>query len=197
MKEKIIDEKWFNGFTNLEDSNIIRNSVIRCNCRLQLSDMGYLECELKEGHSGDHHFSHNGESWPGRKYKITWERDEEKDFIFKEEYLKEINFEEVFINIKDNYNILSYNYKFRDDSIYGATPTLWIYAEYFEEYEDTDEFFEKIWEEESKIRAYLDENLLFRGKPISRDLLSMHLSITFENQGEQNEIHRRLCKKMF
>ena len=92
--------------------------------------------------------------------------------------------EEVFINIKDNYNILSYNYKFRDEPIYGATPTLWIYAEYFEEYEDTDEFFEKIWEEESNIRAYLDENLLFRGKSISRDILSIHLSITFEKQGE-------------
>ena len=110
MKEKIIDEKWFNGFTNLEDSNIIRNSVIRCNCRLQLSDMGYLECELKEGHSGDHQSSHNGESWPGRKYKITWERETEKDFIFREEHLSEINFDEVFVYIKDNYNILSYNY---------------------------------------------------------------------------------------
>ena len=76
MKEKIIDEKWFNEFTNLEDSNIIRNSVIRCNCRLQLSDMGYLECELKEGHSGDHHFSHNGESC-GHSQRHEW-------FIFDE-----------------------------------------------------------------------------------------------------------------
>ena len=177
MKEKIIDEKWFNGFTNLEDSNIIRNSVIRCNCRLQLSDMGYLECELKEGHSGDHQSSHNGESWPGRKYKITWERDTEKDFIFREEHLSEINFDEVFVYIKDNYNILSYNYKFEDDYIQGSTPILFLNLEYSRDFKDTVEFYEILWAEESAIRAYLDDNLLFRGKSINQDVLSIHLSI--------------------
>ena len=159
---------------------------MKCSCRLQLSDMGYLECELEEGHSVDHQFSHNGESWPRRNYQITWERDSEKDFIFKEEHLSEINFEDVFVYIKDNYNILSYNYKFRDNSIHGSTPILWLNIEYNRDFEDTDEFLEILWDEESAIRAYLHDNLLFRGKPISRDLLSMHLSITFENQGEQN-----------
>lgn len=147
---------------------------MKCNCRLQLSDMGYLECELEEGHSGDHQFSHNGESWPNRKYQITWERDTEKDFIFKEEHLSEINFEDVFVYIKDNYNILSYNYKFEDDSIHGSTPILSLNVEYNRDFEDTDEF---LWTKESAIGLYLDDNLLFRGKSINQDSLSIHLSI--------------------
>ena len=156
----------------------------KCNCRLQLSDMGYLECELEEGHSGDHQFSHNGDSWPRRKYQITWERDEEKDFIFKEEHLSEINFEDVFVYIKDKYNILSYNYKFRDNSIHGSTPILWLNIEYNGDFEDTDEFLEILWDEESAIRAYLHDNLLFRGKQINRDTLSIHLSIYPKEENE-------------
>ena len=183
MKEQIIDIKWFDEYTNLEDSNI-QYSAMKCNCRLQLSDMGYLECELEEGHSGDHQFSHNGESWPMRKYQITWERDTEKDLIFKEEHLSEINFEDVFVYIKDNFNILSYNYNFEDEAIYGATPILWLNVEYNIDFEDTDEFYEILWAEESAIRAYLHDNLLFRGNPISREMLSIHLSINPKNQGE-------------
>ena len=176
MTEKIIDKKWFDGYTNLEDSNI-QYSAMKCDCRLQLSDMGYLECELEEGHSGDHQFSHNGESWPMRKYQVTWERDEEKDFIFLEEYLKEINFEDVFVYIKDNFNILSYNYNFEDDSIYGSTPILWLNVEYNRDFEDTDEFYEILWSEESAIRLHLNDNLLFRDNLINQDTLSIHLSI--------------------
>lgn len=156
----------------------------KCKCRLEVSDMGYLECELEEGHLGTHQFTHNGESWPRRKYQITWERDTEKDFIFKEEYLKEINFDEVFINIKESFNIISFDYKFEDEAIYGATPILWLNIEYFEDFKEDDTFYEVIWAEESKIRAYLDENLLFRGNPISREMLSIHLSINPKNQGE-------------
>ena len=100
MKEKIIDEEWFNGHTYLEESD-------KCKCRLEISDSGYLECELEKGHIGNHQFSHNGESWPNRKYQVLWERDPEKDFIFLEDHLKEINFEEAFIYIKENFNILS------------------------------------------------------------------------------------------
>ena len=157
---------------------------MKCSCRLQLSDMGYLECELEEGHSVDHQFSHNGESWPMRKYQITWERDSEKDFIFKEEHLSEINFDDVFVYIKDNYNILSYNYKFVDDSIYGSTPILWLNVEYFEYFKEEIHFYEVIWAEESKINVYLRDNLLFRGKQINRDTLSIHLSIYPKEENE-------------
>jgi hypothetical protein len=108
-----------------------------------------------------------------RKYQISWERDSEKDFIFLEEHLLEINFEEAFIYIKENFNILSYNYKFDDDTIYGATPILWLNMEYYQDFQEDDNFYEVIWAEENKIRTYLDNNLLFRGKQIHRDTLSL------------------------
>lgn len=150
---------------------------MRCNCRLEVSDMGYLECELEKDHFGDHQFSHDGEYWPKRKYQVTWERDTEKDFIFLEEHLLETNINEVLNYIKNHFNIVSFNYKFDDDAIYGATPILWLYMEYFEDFQDTDEFYKVIWDEESKIREYIDQNLLFRNKCITRDTLSIHLII--------------------
>lgn len=151
--------------------------IINCNCRLEVSDNGYLECELEQGHSGNHQFTHSGETWPRRKYQITWERDEEKDFIFLEEYLKEINFEDVFLYIKDNFNILSYDYIFKDDAKDGATPTLLVYMEYNQDFINDVSFYETLWDEESKIRLYLDDNLLFRGKPISNETLFIYLNI--------------------
>lgn len=150
---------------------------MRCNCRLEVSDMGYLECELEKNHLGNHQFSHNGESWPKRKYQITWERDAEKDFIFLEEHLRETNINEVCNYIQNNFNIISFDYKFDDDVIYGATPILWLFMEYFEDFQDTIGFYEVIWDEESKIREYIDQNLLFRNKYISREMLSIHLSV--------------------
>ena len=130
---------------------------MKCDCRLQISDMGYFKCELEEDHIGDHQFSHNAEKWPRRKYTITWERDTEKDFFFKEEHLSEINFDDVFDYIKDNYNILSYNYKFVDDSIHGSTPILWLNVEYFED-------FKKIIVEKNLQEDFIEglENLLNR-----------------------------------
>ena len=154
-----------------------KEQIIKCNCRLEVSDHGYLECELEEGHSGNHQFTHSGETWPRRKYQITWERDYEKDFIFLEEYLEEINFEDVFLYIKDNFNILSYDYIFEDDSIHSATPILWLNMKYNQNFINDDSFYEILWDEENKIRKYLDDNLLFRGKPISREMLSIHLNI--------------------
>lgn len=191
MKDNLIylNEEWFNGYTYLEESDKSPQKIqnTKCNCRLEVSDMGYLECELEKDHIGHHQFTHNGETWPKRKYQISWERDSEKDFIFLEEYLKEINFEEVFVYIKENFNILSYNYKFEDDAIYGATPLLWLNVEYNQDFEEDDAFYEIIWAEESKINAYLHDNLLFRGKQIHRDTLSIHLSIYPKNEGEHNE----------
>lgn len=149
---------------------------MKCDCRLQISDMGYFKCELEEDHIGDHQFSHNAEKWPRRKYTITWERDEEKDFIFREEYLNDVNFEDVFVYIKNNYNILSYYHVFEDDPIQGSTPILWLYFEYNSDFKDNDEFYEKLFKEESIIGQYVHNNLLFRGKTINRDTLSVHIS---------------------
>lgn len=154
-----------------------KEQIINCNCRLEVSDNGYLKCELEQGHSGNHQFTHNGETWPRRKYQITWERDEEKDFIFLEEYLKEINFEDVFLYIKDNFNILSYDYIFKDDAKDGGTPTLLVNMEYNQDFINDVSFYETLWDEESKIRLYLDDNLLFRGKPISNETLFINLNI--------------------
>ena len=36
-----------------------KEQIINCNCRLEVSDNGYFECELEQGHSGNHQFTHN------------------------------------------------------------------------------------------------------------------------------------------
>lgn len=49
--------------------------------------------------------------------------------------------------------------------------------EYNQDFINDVSFYETLWDEESKIRLYLDDNLLFRGKPISNETLCIYLNI--------------------
>lgn len=140
--------------------------------------MGYYKCQLEKGHLGNHQYSHDGESWPRRKYTVQWERDDEKDFIFTEEDMSKTNINDVFDYVKANFNFLSLKYHFEDDSLHGAVPHIRINAEYYSDFEDNDVFYDKLLNEENEMRTYIDENLLFNGKILNqRDTLRLHLSV--------------------
>ena len=100
---------------------------MKCLCRLQVSDMGYYECQLEKGHKGNHKFVHNGESFPRRNYSISWEPNEKLDIIFTEEMLKETNLDEVIEKIKNLDITNEVRFEYNDD--YDATPKLIIYVE--------------------------------------------------------------------
>ncbi len=100
---------------------------MKCLCRLQVSDMGYYECQLEKGHKGNHKFEHNGESFPRRNYSISWEPNEKLDIIFTEEMLKETNLDEVIEKIKSLDITNEVRVEYNDD--YGAIPKLMIYVE--------------------------------------------------------------------
>ena len=151
---------------------------MKCNCRFQIGDMGYYECQLEKNHLGNHSYSHDGKGWPNRKYQLIWERDEEKDYIFTEDDMNRTNINDVFNYIKDNFNILSLNYHFDDDSLNGSVPCIWINAEYNSDFEDNDIFYQKLRDEENEINNYIDDNLMFNGSILNqRDILNIHLSI--------------------
>ena len=99
---------------------------MKCLCRLQVSDMGYYECQLEKGHEGNHKFEHNGESFPKRNYSISWEPNEKLDVIFTEEMLKETNLDEVIEKIKGLDIVNGVRIKYSDD--YDALPKLMIYV---------------------------------------------------------------------
>ena len=150
---------------------------MKCNCRFQIGDMGYYTCQLEKDHIGAHQYSHDGKGWPRRKYQILWEIDEEKDYIFTKDDMDKTNINDVFNYIKTNFNILSFEYYFEDNSIHSAVPCIWIKAEYYSDFEDNDMFYDKLDKEENEIRKYIDDNLLFNDKILNqRDTLYVHLS---------------------
>ena len=100
---------------------------MKCLCRLQVSDMGYYECQLEKGHEGNHKFVHNGESFPRRNYLISWEPNEKFDIIFTEEMLKETNLNEVIEKIESLDIVSEVRFEYNDD--YDAIPKLMIYVE--------------------------------------------------------------------
>lgn len=152
---------------------------MKCNCRLQDSDMGYYECQLEVNHIGNHSYYHNGETWPKRKYTITWEKDIEKDIIFTEQMLLETNINDVFNNIKEKFKIDDINYDYNDDPLTGSTPSIWIQAKWNEEIVDSIECCNIVWDLETEIRKYIDENLIYNNRLLSTydEMLNVFLNI--------------------
>lgn len=150
----------------------------RCNCRFQIGDMGYYECDLEVGHIGNHSYTHNADSWPRRKYILTWERNEEKDYIFKECDLVQTNLKELIEYIKKNFNIIDAQYNFTDDSIHGSTPILWISFISDIKFEDTEKFYEELCAQETEIEKYFYDNFKFNNKTLyDSEILDFYISV--------------------
>lgn len=85
--------------------------IKKCNCRFQLGDNGYYECDLEKNHIGNHKYSENKLSknnWRKRAYAIEWERDEKKDIIITLKWIKKnTNLEDICNKILKKYNFLS------------------------------------------------------------------------------------------
>ena len=136
----------------------------KCNCRFQICDMGYFECELNKGHSGTHQFTHNHtkkDPWPEREYTITWKQDPNKDFIINEDFIKdETNFESLVSNVIDSTTYLThYNWYFNDDALYGATPVIWLNVGYDGTYPTDSDGYGEVFKEESKLYTLMEESL--------------------------------------
>lgn len=56
-----------------------------CNCRLQVADYGYYECDLKKGHKGKHRVKIKDEF---NDYTIYWKADKYKDLILDLNWIK-------------------------------------------------------------------------------------------------------------
>ncbi len=105
---------------------------MKCDSRLQLSDMGYHECQLNKNHEGDHKYTKKkGESWVRTGYTISWEKDEINDTNINVEWLKKnTNLFQLLDEEILNYSKYFSHYEVDDqrfnDPLYGDDFTLCI-----------------------------------------------------------------------
>jgi len=145
----------------------------KCNSRFQNCDMGYVTCQLEQGHEGKHKFS--GKNFFDVEYSINWEKSI-KDFLPTEEFIKtETSLNELILNIIDKKNFSKgYDINFVDDSDYGQILALFIS---FYDFENTD--YEILSSEEEYIREYFIKNLKSNdGKGFSEMNFELSIRVT-------------------
>lgn len=101
-----------------------------CNCRFQLTDMGYFECCLEKNHEGNHKFNSENSTHKSRNYVIEWEKDEKKDIIIDMDWMKQnTNLFDLLDNLLVKYDFLSH-YECKNpfsDAIHGSAFNCYCY----------------------------------------------------------------------
>lgn len=107
-----------------------------CKCRLQITDMGYYECDLPKGHEGRHSVNiESKHSTPA--YKIEWEKDSKRDILITKDWLFEnTNIQSSIDKVMDRFPFLK-EYKIEEDfndPIHGKDYNIQVYFKTKEEY---------------------------------------------------------------
>lgn len=126
------------------EKEIINNDL--CNCRFQLGDMGYYECQLEKNHEGNHKYTEDKtlkNNWRKRNYSIEWEVNPKKDLILDLEWMKtQTNLVSILDDLLKKYDFFSH-YKIENpfnEPIHGSAFSCYCYFHFKEEIEKEHNF---------------------------------------------------------